>query len=457
MSTIKLILSDLHLADGHPILDSFGEQQQAALEGLLRAAAPGGPLGNAEDVELIINGDCFDFLAIPPYVAHNTTNPVIALEKWKTIPPMHLAFFEALRRFLRLPGRHVTFITGNHDIELGFEEIRAAIRAEICGEDQFERICFSEARFYRPLPDVHIEHGHHFDFWNHAGDLWDENGSPFSHSPQILTLPVGTQYFQWAAHPISVRYPYFDRFDPSIGSARQIALLCLLDPDSVVETAHRTMKMLSFHREALEGLSTGEERIPAKLFAQAMMDFAAFQQDMIARKPEWQPVEAFLRAHPTGQGDGQGEAFAEFVELCNVLTLSPVEAVRAILAPKVYPMGESVAHGMRNVLRSDPTLRYAIAGHTHMMRRDPVNNGSQVYLNTASWTKRQAVPTSDEITPTLVDWLREPGNQADPLHDITQAVFALVRADDGGSSDACLCAWEGGEQGYYRVLPEGKE
>ncbi len=100
MSTIKLIISDLHLADGHPILDSFGEQQQAALEGLLRAAALGGPLGNAEDVELIINGDCFDFLAIPPYVAHNTTNPVIALEKWKTIPPTHRAFFEAtgLRR-----------------------------------------------------------------------------------------------------------------------------------------------------------------------------------------------------------------------------------------------------------------------------------------------------------------------------------------------------------------------
>ena len=120
-------------------------------------------------------------------------------------------------------------------------------------------------------------------------------------------------------------------------------------------------------------------------------------------------------------------------------------------------MGESVAHGMQNVLRSDPTLRYAIAGHTHMMRRDPVNNGSQVYLNTASWTKRQAVPTSDEITPALVEWLREPGGQADPLHDVTQAVFALVRADDGGSSDASLYTWEGGEQGYYRVLPQVKE
>src|ERR1700736_2947681 len=98
MPGIKLIIRDLHSADGHPILGGFGEQQQAHLRGWLRAGAPGGPLGNAEDVELIINGDCFDFLAIPPYVAHTTTSPVIALEKWKTIPPTHRAFFEALRR-----------------------------------------------------------------------------------------------------------------------------------------------------------------------------------------------------------------------------------------------------------------------------------------------------------------------------------------------------------------------
>ena len=66
MSSIKLILNDLHLADGHAILDSFGEVQQAAFEGLMAAASPAGPLGRADEVELIINGDCFDFLATRP-------------------------------------------------------------------------------------------------------------------------------------------------------------------------------------------------------------------------------------------------------------------------------------------------------------------------------------------------------------------------------------------------------
>ena len=458
MSVIKLVISDLHLADGHPILDGFSEQQQAALDGVLCAASPGGPLGSAEDVELIINGDGFDFLAIGPYTTNTTTNPAIALEKWKTILGAHHAFFEALRRFMRLPGRRVTFIAGNHDIELGFEEVRAAIRTAIRGEDQCQNVYFSETRFYRPLPDVYIEHGHHFDFWNHAGDLWDANGYPLSRQPERLTLPVGTQYFEWAAHPISVRYPYFDHFDPSLGSTRQIALLCLLDPDCVVETAQRTMKMLSYPRKALEGLGAGEEHIPAKLFAQAMMDFAAFQQNMIARKTEWQTVEASLRTHPAEQSDAQIEAYTEFIELCNVLTLPPVEAVKAILAPKVYAMGESVATGMQNVLRSDPTLRYAIAGHTHMMRRDMVNDGAQVYLNTATWTKREAVPTADEITPEIVEWLREPDPEKSPLLEVTQFAFALIEGEcdenqtHRSPSRASLCAWKGGVQGSYRVL-----
>jgi hypothetical protein len=118
-------------------------------------------------------------------------------------------------------------------------------------------------------------------------------------------------------------------------------------------------------------------------------------------------------------------------------------------------MAEFVAMGMHNILRDDPTLRYAIAGHTHMLRRDALNGGSQVYLNTASWTIRESKPTPDEVTPELLEWLREPVKGANPLRDITELVFVLVRAEDGQSSKqstASLCAWEGGEQGHYRLL-----
>jgi UDP-2,3-diacylglucosamine pyrophosphatase LpxH len=452
MSKLKLIISDLHLANGRAGLDGFGAPQQAALRGLLRAAQPGGPLGSASDVELIINGDCFDFLAIRPYLDDGIITPDIALQKWGKIQAAHSAFFETLRDFLRNPDSHVTFIAGNHDAELAFAEVRHAVQQAICADTPARNVSLCETRCYRPLPDVHIEHGHHYDFWNNTGEVWDEQGNPHAHQPTTLTLPVGTQYFQRAAYPIGMAYGYFDRLDPSLDSSRQIALLCLFNPKMVVETGQRAMAMLSYPRAALEGLNPGEEQIPARLFEVAMLDFAAFQQDMIARKPEWQPVEAWMHTHFPEQKDPQAEAITEFYELREALSLPPIEAVKAILEPRPYAMGESVALGMRSILREDPTLRYAIAGHTHMLRHDTLNDGAQTYLNTATWTTRESKPTPGDVTPELAQWLREPWQAASSLQDITRMVFAVVRGEDGQPSTANLCVWEGGEQGHYRIL-----
>lgn len=459
MSKLKLIISDLHLANGRAGMDGFGAQQQAALLGLLRATRPGGPLGNADDVEFIINGDCFDFLVIRPYLNDGIITPDIALQKWREIQAAHSVFFETLRDFLHTPGRRVTFIAGNHDVELAFAEVREAVQHAICaGDSSLEHyLFFCETRCYRPLPDVHIEHGHHYDFWNNAGEVWDEQGQPRSHQPARLTLPIGTQYFQRAAYPVGMAYGYFDHLDPSLDSSRQIALLCLFNPPLVMETAQGAMAMLSYPRVALEDLQPGEERIPARLFEVAMLDFAAFQLDMIERKPEWQAVEDWMQAHATEPQDPQTRAIAEFYELREALSLSPIEAVKAILQPRHYVMGESVALGMQSVLRDDPTLRYAIAGHTHMLRRDTLNGGAQTYLNTATWTKREHKPAPDDVTPELAQWLREPWQAPSPLQDITQMAFVLVRSEDEQPSTAELCKWEGGEQGYYRVLPELKE
>lgn len=463
MSKRILVVSDLHLANGHPILEGFGRQQQAVFEDLLRATEPGGSLepfdsldtreGARGEVELVINGDCFDLLTIPPYPADGISTPAIACEKLAAIEPVHRSFFAALRRFLRTAGRRVIFLPGNHDIELVFTEAQEFVRRAIDAGEQSANITFCETRAHRPLADVYIEHGHQYDFWNHASDAWDDEGRPLAFRPGRITLPVGTQYFQRAAHPISVRYPYLDHFDPPIDSMRQIALLCLLDPQLVIETAQRAMRMLSYARVALEGLAPGEERRPVTLFEKAMLDFAAFQQDMIARDPAWRSSETKLRAHAAEQADqedSQAATTREFFALREMLLLPPLEAARAILSPVVYPMGESVAAGMYNVLRAEPSLRYAIAGHTHMLRQDALaGTGSrQVYLNTASWTHREALPSAGEITPELVEWLRDPTAKASPLRETTQFAFALVDATEGQRAAARLCSWGGSSEGY---------
>ena len=453
MSKILFIISDLHLADGHAMLDGFGDAQQAALEGLTAAACSAGPLGQADAVELIINGDCFDFLATAPYDTQGISDVPTAVEKLNKITAAHSPFFQTLRHFIDTPGRRITFMTGNHDIELRFEEVRTRLLEAIGIAQDDSKIFFCPTRFYRPLPDVYIEHGNHYDFWNHAiQGLWDEQGQPLEPQPVTITLPVGSHYLQHAAHAISVNYTYFDHFEPSMNTMRQMALLCLLDPDIVLQTVRLIMDLLSEPRTALANLAPGEERIPARLFEETMADFAAFQQDRAASKTDW--TESGGREATTVQEN----TTMEFNMLREALKLPLVEAVAAICRPTTYHMGESVATGMHAVLAHEPSLRYALAGHTHMVRIDSVNNGTQSYLNTGSWTTRLALPAPGEVNVALVEWLRRPDWKHVPLRDVTQFVFALVNenvqgeAQLGRASSASLCVWEGGTKGSHRVL-----
>ncbi len=450
MTTIKLVISDLHLADGHAVLDGFGEYQQSALEGLLNAASTHGPLSQEGDVELIINGDCFDFLTVPPYDTGGTMAADLAVEKLVKIITAHRPFFQALRIFIAQPGRRVTFITGNHDIDLCFAEIRAGIYDAIGIEQGAGTVQFCPTRFYRPLPDVYIEHGNAYDFWNRdISELWDVQGQPLTHEPHSITLPSGSHYLQHAFLPVNLTYPYIDRFEPSMSILRQMALLSLVDPQMVIGMVQHTMELLSQPHDGLAQLAPGDERIPARLFEQAMLDLAEFHQDAVTRHPGW--------AEPPGIDAefAQVGAMTEFAMLREALNLPFLEAIAAVCTPATYPMGESVAAGMHNVLRSDSMLRYAIAGHTHMVRIDPFKSeatGQQVYLNTASWTTRVALPAPAEITAEVAAWLRQPDWTNIPLRDATQLIFAMVNAAAGGPSSASLCLWEGGKNGHYRVL-----
>ncbi len=134
------------------------------------------------------------------------------------------------------------------------------------------------------------------------------------------------------------------------------------------------------------------------------------------------------------------------------------KAIATICTPPTAARGDSVAAGMHPVLKSDPSLRYAFAGHTHRTLIDTIKGNTaeqQMYLNTGSWMSRLALPTPEEVTPELVAWLREPDIEHIALRDVPpRCVFALVTASSEGPSSAKLCVWEGGRSGQYRVLAE---
>lgn len=470
MTTIALIVSDLHLADSTSIFESFGERQQAAFDGLLRVAAATSaervqhsnryapyhtsptPFHQADTVELIINGDCFDFLVTTPYEFNGVIDVKTALYKLEKIILAHTAFFTSLRAFLASPGRTITFISGNHDLELSFAEVRERICMAIVGTASDERIHFCPTRFYRPFPDVYVEHGNYYDFWNHAMlGIWDEQGQPVTRSPQSLLLPAGSRYWQHASYLISERYPYFDHFEPSINITRQVALLCLLAPELLVEATRLTVELFSKPYSALATIAPEQYSDPVQLYGAVMLDFMAFQEDTVANKQDWLADAATMEVSP--------ETLQEFFMVRDALSLPLAQAVAMLCTPATYTMGEDVARGMHKVLTSDSTLRYAIAGHTHMQRIEPVNAASQVYLNPASWTTRLAQPAPEDFSGVhsqeLLTWLRHPHMQH-PLRDVTQFAFVLLSADNGPTS-ANLCVLEDETDGTYRVLGAQKE
>lgn len=458
-----LIVSDLHVANGDTLLDSFGEQQQAALEGLLAVAGEGGgsPWGEADEVELILNGDCFDFLMVGPHDTGGVMHADLAVEKLKRMIAAHGPFFEVLGRFVRQQGRRITFMTGNHDMELRFAEVRAGITEAIGMQQDDRRIYFCPTPSYRPLPDVYIEHGHAYHFWccDRSG-FWDASGHIGTANPQVMTLPLEARYMQHVGHPILARYPYLNRFKPSLSMARQAALLCLLDPAMIIESVQHIMALLdaSTHgrpRKGLLNLVPGEECHPVTLFDQAVKALMAFQREAVARSPHWK--------EPSGKRAALQAQVRTLKEVAMLRkTLSRVsnnkgvtKALATIYTPAKAATGDSVAAGIHPVLNSDPSLRYAFAGHTHTALIDPIKGGrarQQVYLNTGSWLSQLALPTPGEVTPELIAWLREPDREHIPLRAIPlQCVFALVDATKSPSS-ASLCVWEGGRNGRHRAL-----
>lgn len=290
--------------------------------------------------------------------------------------------------------------------------------------------------------------------------FWDASGHVSTANPQVMTLPMDSQYMQHVGYPVLARYPYLALFEPSLSIPRQVALFCLLNPAVVVELIQHVQELLDTGthgpRQGLLRLAPGEEGSPVTLFEQAVMVLVAFQQEAAARSPRWK--------EPLGEVfalQAQAQAMMEVAMLRETLSRvgkdeGVTEAIATIFTPATVAMGDSVAAGMYTVLNSDPSLRYALTGHTHRTLIDRVKGETveqQVYLNTGSWTSRLALPTPVEVTPELVAWLREPDRGYIRLREVPpQCVFVLVHATTEEPSSASLCIWEGGSNGQYRVL-----
>lgn len=174
-----VVASDLHLG-GRP--DSIGTiGQRVAGTALASSAEPFARFVDwlaarqasdpADVIELVINGDIFDFLCeleafVEPTRQRWWGDEVLAM---RIAAHLEAQFggedgpLAALRRFVA-QGGELTLLIGNHDVELSYPQVRDWLRQKLeFGRNKLNFIYDGEAY---TVGDVLIEHGNRYDPWN---------------------------------------------------------------------------------------------------------------------------------------------------------------------------------------------------------------------------------------------------------------------------------------------------
>ena len=196
--TRYLVLSDLHLADIEEHDDGWKAHKarrhtydDALAETIARFADDGdgdddGRAARDERRVLVLNGDTLDFdlvSAVPdaderaPFSVSRRERRVgldatASKSAWKArrVLADHPFFVEALARFVSASARHeLVIIAGNHDPELVFDEVQAAVREALraagAREADVEARVRFERWFYMVPGEIYVEHGQQYDVY----------------------------------------------------------------------------------------------------------------------------------------------------------------------------------------------------------------------------------------------------------------------------------------------------
>jgi UDP-2,3-diacylglucosamine pyrophosphatase LpxH len=197
LKKLILVISDLHLSAGKTIkgkrnlLEDFHYDNE--LVDFLNYYSSG-DYENVE-VELVINGDFLDFLAVPfvEFYDDEFWSETAALAKLRMIMTAHVGVLEALKRFLSKPMKKVVYIIGNHDAEFVFDSLKEEFLT-FFGEFRRNIILSNSISTHIPVKGVCIQHGHQY-----------ERAHEFDQENSVIETLNGEKYFipPWGSYYVT--------------------------------------------------------------------------------------------------------------------------------------------------------------------------------------------------------------------------------------------------------------
>ncbi len=214
-TVIKLVVSDLHLGAGsspgrfNPLEDFHYDHHFRDF----LAHYSGGDFSD-RPVELILAGDMLDLLKIEVDGSHpDQITEEVALYKLARCLEGHPVAVKALREFLAAPERRITYMMGNHDLEIAFPRVQELLRSAVEGPNHRNRLHYVVYEPYYDLPGgVRIYHGNQFEALNRVNPrkLFITEGvlAPY------LNLPWGSVFLLKVLMPFKEKRPYITEVQP---------------------------------------------------------------------------------------------------------------------------------------------------------------------------------------------------------------------------------------------------
>jgi UDP-2,3-diacylglucosamine pyrophosphatase LpxH len=202
---LKIVVSDFHLGAGppdisvNPLEDFIADEAFAHFLETLRVESD----RENKEVELIINGDFFEFLQVPaaagfdphqayPPEAYRASDESSSIKRLDLITAGHPVVFDALSDFIQVetPRRRMTLIKGNHDVNLYWPGVKQRLR-EALGATGRRASMLLFAERYVSREGIYVEHGHQYaeqiNRWDNFDDPRDRQ------TPEQLRYPAGSR------------------------------------------------------------------------------------------------------------------------------------------------------------------------------------------------------------------------------------------------------------------------
>ncbi len=400
-----------------------------------------------ERLELILNGDFVDFLAIEPFAAW-TPDEDACIQKLKDAARQFPVVFDAFRKCIAKVDRF-TLTLGNHDIESALPRVTKAVLEEI-GTNLYSCEFVRSNIAYRD-GDLLVEHGNRYDSWNaiEYADLQRvaSAASRMEALPDINPCP-GSLMVEKLVNQLREDYPFVDLLKPEtkvlplvLGALepalkrdiRRIFQVSTLWTKQWARTRSWIPKLSSNAEQLISAKSVASD-LPPELRSAFQEELLASNEQQIGAKEIWLDIKKKLRPDSMAALIRRGEALpADRVEKLRLAMANAVKGDRTFdLDGPDGPYLEAAKRIIGSGGGGRP--RIVAMGHTHLMRNVSVGDAGH-YLNTGTWVDLIQVPAellgSDARTMEFGDWLRKAVLDVQSLR-LPNPAYADVLLDDGG-------------------------